>query len=276
MRVSSSPALQPLEPSATELVLDLLVTHPDQALSVQSLARAAEVMGIATPSIRVALTRLLQQGRIEKAERGRYALRVGGNPLQYEVEHWLDKERRLKPWTRGWILVHGADARLDRTSAKHHAHALQLQGFRALASQLWARPDNLADGIEAMRQTLLRLGLAPESAVFRGQEFDEAATRRMMDLWDVAAIRAGYAQARQALARSTARIEGMPLPQAACETLLLGRTVIRSIVRDPLLPEEMLPSAERRALLHAMRHYQDNAKRLWLRVLAEPALALAA
>ena len=37
--------------------LDLLFTHPRQALTVQ-LARAAEVMDIATPAVRVALTRL--------------------------------------------------------------------------------------------------------------------------------------------------------------------------------------------------------------------------
>jgi phenylacetic acid degradation operon negative regulatory protein len=274
--VSSSIPFEPLDLSAAELVLDLLVTHPERALSVQALARAAEVMGIATPSVRVALTRLLQQGRIEKAERGRYEMRAGGNPLQHEVEHWFDKERRLRPWSHGWIVVHSADARLDRTSAKHHAHALQLQGFMPLASQIWVRPDNLADSVGDMRQTLLRLGLASGSAVFRGQDFDEATTYRMMALWDVAAISAGYQQARQALARSMEKLEYLPLAQAACETLLIGRTVIRSIVRDPLLPEEILPSAERRALLDDMRHYQDNGKRLWLRVLDEPALALAA
>ncbi|MGT2491167.1 hypothetical protein ACU4GD_13210 [Cupriavidus basilensis] len=50
------------EPSATDLVLDLLFGHPERTLPVQALARGAEVMGIGTPSVRVALTRLQRQG----------------------------------------------------------------------------------------------------------------------------------------------------------------------------------------------------------------------
>lgn len=251
-------------PSATDLVLDLLFTHPRQALTVQALARAAEVMDIATPAVRVALTRLQRQGRVAKTGRGSYAVRLEGNPAHHEVQYWFDKESRLRDWKGDWLVVHDAAvARSAKTLWRHHQRALELYGFRMLDSALWVRPDNLDGGAPTMEAALRRLGLAPEALVFSGRQFDPASAQRMTGLWNVPGILAGYRHAHALLARSTARLARLSPAAAARETLLVGRAVIRAIVRDPLLPEAIQPGAERHALIDATRAYQAGALAIW-------------
>ena len=47
------------------------------------------------------------------------------------------------------------------------------------------------------------------------------------------------------------------------ESFLLGGRVIRQIVLDPLLPEPMVPAAERTALVDAMRPYDRAGRACW-------------
>jgi phenylacetic acid degradation operon negative regulatory protein len=257
------------EPSAADLVLDLLITHPEPHMTVQTLARAGEIMGLSTPSVRVALTRLLGQDRIVKTGRGCYAVQLQGNSVHYEVQHWFEKESRMGPWSGGWLVVHdGAVSRSDKTAWRHHLRALELNGFRALATGIAVRPDNLDGGAQAMRAALLRLGMAPASLVFSGSQFDADAAARMRGLWDVSALSAAYQSGLALIERSSARLARMQAEAAARETLLVGRAVIRSIVLDPLLPEAIQPGAPRRALIEATRAYQARARILWQEVLA--------
>jgi len=258
------------EPSAADLVLDLLITHPEPQMTVQALARAGEIMGISTPSVRVALTRLLDQGRIVKTGRGCYAVQLQGNSVHYEVQHWFEKESRLGPWSGGWLVVHDAAvARGDKTAWRHHVRALDLNGFRPLAAGISVRPDNLDGGAQAMRSTLARFGIATDSLLFSGSDFDAVAVDRMMKLWDVPALSAAYRSALALIAGSSARVARMTPEAAARETLLVGRAVIRGIVRDPLLPEAIQPGEPRRALIQATRAYQAHARTLWHALLGD-------
>ncbi|WP_020204792.1 MULTISPECIES: hypothetical protein [Cupriavidus] len=256
------------EPSATDLVIDLLFGHPERTLPVQALARGAEVMGIGTPSVRVALTRLQRQGRIVKTERGCYAAVPEGNPVYNEVEHWFEKESRLEQWNGGWLVVQDAAvARAEKTAWRHHARALALCGFRPLAAAINVRPDNLAGGATAMRAKLARLGMAGASLLFVGREFDVDTATRMVQLWDVPALQSAYRRALAQLDRSRAKLARMAPDAGARESMLVGRAIIRAIVRDPLLPEAIMDPAPRRALIEATRSYQLHARTLWVDLL---------
>ncbi len=258
------------EPSAIDLVLDLLIGHPEPHMTVQALARAGEIMGISTPSVRVALTRLLGQHRIVKTARGCYAVQVHGNPVHYELQHWFEKESRLRSWSGGWLVMHdGAVSRSEKTAWRRHLRALELHGFRALGTGMAVRPDNLDGSAEAMRAALIRLGMAADSLVFTGSHFDADTTARMMRLWDVPALSAAYGSALKLIANSSARLAHLAPETAARETLLVGRAVIRSIVLDPLLPEAIQPGAPRRALIKATRSYQAHARKIWGVVLSD-------
>ena len=50
--------------------------------------------------------------------------------------------------------------------------------------------------------------------------------------------------------------------------LLLGRTVIAHLIRDPLLPPELAASSERDSLTLEMQAYQGLARNLWRQWLA--------
>ncbi|EHP41703.1 PaaX family transcriptional regulator [Cupriavidus basilensis OR16] len=257
------------DPSATDLVLDLLFGHPERTLPVQALARGAEVMGIGTPSVRVALTRLQRQGRIVKTERGCYAVLPEGNPVYDEVEHWFEKESRLEHWAGDWLVVQDAAvarSREDRVAAScARAGAVRLS--HTGGRHQCVRPDNLAGGAAAMRTALSRLGMAGASLLFVGREFDADAQARMAQLWDVPALQLAYRRALAQLERSRAKLARMAPDAAARETMLVGRAIIRAIVRDPLLPEAIMDPAPRRALIEATRAYQLQARGLWVELL---------
>ncbi len=163
------------EPSAADLVLDLLITHPEPHMTVARSRARGRDHGLSTFPAWVALTRLLGQDRIVKTGRGCYAVQLQGNSVHYEVQHWFEKESRMGHWAGGRLLVHDGDVpRSDKTAWRHHLRALDLNGFRTLAAGLSARPDNLDGGAEAMRAALARLGLAAGSLVFGGSGFDAA------------------------------------------------------------------------------------------------------
>jgi len=52
------------------------------------------------------------------------------------------------------------------------------------------------------------------------------------------------------------------------ESFKLGGRVIRELVGDPLLPEPLLPVAERRALVTALRRYDRAGRRIWASFMA--------
>jgi phenylacetic acid degradation operon negative regulatory protein len=91
-------------------------------------------------------------------------------------------------------------------------------------------------------------------------------------LWDVKALRATYAGALKRLAASEARLSRLSPEAGARESLLLGREVIAQIVRDPLLPEEILQGDERPRLVAAMTAYQARSFAIWADVLGSEGL----
>jgi phenylacetic acid degradation operon negative regulatory protein len=255
-------------PSAPELILDLLVAHGG-TLPVQALCRAGALMGIGEPTIRVGLTRLAGEGKIERRERGSYALNLAGPALSRAVDDWQLKEAQTVPWRADWLAVHDTGVpRADKTAWRRHGLALALRGFAALRPGLQIRPDNLSGGLAAERIRLQELGLAHESLVFRLADLDAAALASARTLWDVQGLAASYRCLQAGLERSEQKLRTQKPEVAVRESLLLGRAVIGQLIRDPLLPFELMPSAPRIALRSTTRRYQETARRLWRRWLA--------
>ena len=55
--------------NARTLIIDLLLASGGQSLSVKQLVNAAQIFAISENSIRVAVTRLLKENKIESTER---------------------------------------------------------------------------------------------------------------------------------------------------------------------------------------------------------------
>jgi phenylacetic acid degradation operon negative regulatory protein len=251
-------------PAAKSLVLDLLSTLPRGAMPVRTLVDAGALFGLAGNNVRVALARLLASGLVERDDRGLYRLGARAEGVSRQVASWRTVDERVRPWDGGWIGVHTAGLpRGDRRAARLRTRAFRLLGFRTLACGLEVRPDNLVGGVATVREQLVRLGLDAATPVFALGQLDPATDARARRLWHPLALRAGYRKMRTALAESEKRIADLTVEAAMTESFRLGGEAIRQIVLDPLLPEPIVPAAERAALVAALRRYDRLGRSCW-------------
>jgi phenylacetic acid degradation operon negative regulatory protein len=231
---------------------------------VAALVAAGELFGLGESSVRVAVTRLLAAGHLERDERGLYRLGAEAQPVDRQVRAWRRREDDAVRWSGAWIGVHTAGLPRARGRVRStRERALRLLGFRDLAAGLAVRPDNLRGGVARLRDDLAALGLGAGAVVARLDALDAVSEARARALWDVDAMRAGWARLRARLEASEARLPQLEPGRAMAESFLLGGLAIRHIVRDPLLPEPIAPVAERRALVAAARRYDLAGRRVW-------------
>ena len=86
---------------------------------------------------------------------------------------------------------------------------------------------------------------------------------RARSLWDVAALCAGYRQSLADIEASQQRLQVASEAEAMAESFRVGGRVIRQLVLDPLLPDPIVPVAERDALVEAMRRYDRLGRACW-------------
>jgi phenylacetic acid degradation operon negative regulatory protein len=255
-----------VEPTAKSLILDLLSTVRGGAMPVRALVASGELFDIAENNVRVELARLAGRGLVERDGRGAYRIALGARAVQEHVASWTRIEERVVTWRGAWIGVHTAHLpRVPRASARRRARALEWLGFRDLEAGLAVRPDNLRGGVAEVRQRLRDLGLEPTAPVFAITDLDDAADAHARGLWDSAALRRDYRELQERLAASEERLPRRSLAGAMIETFLLGGRVIRQLVRDPLLPEPIVPAGERKALVEALRRYDRLGRECWSR-----------
>lgn len=256
---------------ARNLLLNLLLGAADRRLTAREAIAACALFGIRENSVRVALVRLASAGLVEAVGRGLYRLGAGAARLADEVSAWRESEARVREWRGEWIAVHVGDlGRSDRRALRARDRALRLLGLRELDRGLFVRPDNLAGGVDDVRERLRRLGLEPEAAVFVARAFDCAREQRAAALWDGASLTRGYRENAARLAQWLARADALALAAAARESLQLGNDAIRQLVFDPLLPAPLVDAAARADFAQAVRRFDDEGHAIWARFLRSP------
>jgi phenylacetic acid degradation operon negative regulatory protein len=259
-----------VKPTAKSVILDLLSTLGGRAMPVRALVAAASLFGIGENPLRVALARLLAAGTIERDERGAYRLGERARGIQRQVRSWRRLEERVRSWSGDWIAVHTAGlSRSDRAEVRRRERALRFFGFQELAPGLDLRPANLAGGVAAVRDELVALGLDVRAPVFTIDELDVAADKRARRLWNGEALVAAYRASRRRLEASAARLPELEAADAMVESFVLGGRVIRQLVLDPLLPEPIVPAAERTALAQEMNRYDKLGRAAWRELMRE-------
>jgi phenylacetic acid degradation operon negative regulatory protein len=253
-----------VRPTAKSLILDLLSTARVGAMPVRALVAAAALFEIGENGVRVELARLTARGLVQRNERGQYVLARAAAPVHERVSGWKDVESAHVDWTGGWIAVHTAGLpRRDRVALRRRERALRFLGLRELHAGLWVRPDNLRGGVAKVTTVLRSLGLEASAPTFVMSELAAELEAKARVLWDTDALRADYRELTAALAASEHRLESTPPQHALVESFLLGGRAIRTLTLDPLLPEALVPSAERSALVEAMQRYDRVGRRLW-------------
>ena len=197
----------------------LLGAHPAEASSAGILTLASK-LGFKQSAVRVALTRLVAAGDLERSG-GMYRLSA----------RLVDRQRRqdfaLQPqesrWDGSWrlaVVTIGAEDSTDRAALRT---ALRAAKFGELREGVWGRPDNISSRLQADTNHRLSLFSAvPDedsatlaSRVFALQDWARAAERLNRQLHD-----------------SSVMVERFEVAAA----------IVRHILDDPLLPAEILPA----------------------------------
>ncbi len=253
--------------SAKSVILEILSAH-QEAVAVRHLVRAAAIFGVAENSVRVAIVRLRAEGLVESTDRGVYKLGPAARPVDAQVNAYRTIAERMSPWDGSWIAVFTADlSRTDRPALRRRSLALKLRGFREFRQGLHLRPANLVGGLDALRPSLQQLGLDERALLFTLGALSPEEDALARSLWDANALLETYRDMQNRLDRSVAQMAKMSEEETIREAFLLGREAIRLLVLDPLLPEPLVPAAERGRLASTCADYQDRGVEHWRRYL---------
>ena len=259
--------LQVSELTARRLLLELVTARPRHSFSIAALCRAGEIVGFSAPSIRMAVTRLSEEGTLER-DGGSYTLHPQALLASPHVQNWATRHTTRIHWSGTWAAVdNSTTARTDRTALRHHDRALSMLGFRVWRGTLHIRPDNLTGGIDTLRSTLQATGMASDAIVFGVHHVDADSDSGLRKLWDTDALVARLEQKASALAESKDRLPELTSEEFAHESLVLGSEAISMLLRDPLLPDELCDPEPYRRLVEITRDYQNTAQDIWGRLL---------
>jgi phenylacetic acid degradation operon negative regulatory protein len=253
-----------MDVTAKSLVLDLLSTMRSGSMPVSLLVRAGEAFGIDQNSVRVTVARLHARGLVERDERGHYRLGRGAASTMTRVAAWRSLGEATRKWAGGWVAVHtAAIPRSDRCALRRTRRALRLFSFEELSSGLLVRPDNLKPSLAELREELSELGLDSRAACFALSALDPVREQQARELWDLGALSRAYRDSLARLEQSRHRLGRLDESAAMVESFVVGGSVLRQLVQDPLLPDELLPGHERRALIEAMKEYDAIGRACW-------------
>ena len=256
--------------TAKELVLDFLSNRAPREMAARVIVDSAGALGFSAQSIRMALTRLVEDRLALSTGRGTYRLAPSGDAMRREVRKWRATLSMTQAWSGAWIATYDAPvARSDRKALRLHEQAMRLRGFREFRAGLWLRPANLRLPTAELRAELAALGLHRDAILAELRDLDSRAQTEAMQLWDLKALLSGYEELTNALKASERRVKKMELAKAAGETLVLGRSVVRQINLDPLLPEELMPQRPLHTMVQTMMAYDDMAREMWRRFMRQ-------
>ncbi|MCZ6830372.1 MAG: hypothetical protein O7F73_12450 [Gammaproteobacteria bacterium] len=246
------------------LILVLLDTDPKVMTQSKMLVRAGEAFGFSTNQLRVALSRLVAEGLLDNPARGHYRLNRQGALLSQEIQRWRSLDQHRLDWQGDWIAVlTDSLASEGSTLWRHQLRALTLRGMARWRPGLWVRPANLSGGSQQLVEDLRHLGLDALQGSFTVQQADAACLRQLSGLWDCEALNRGYQLQLQQVYAAIKRLHRLSVRKALVDTLKVGSATVRLLLKDPLLPDEMVNGAKRQELTAAMMEYDDAGKQLW-------------
>ena len=230
-----------LDLSARELILALIDSTAIATLNAAYFVAAGRLFDMHPNAVRVALGRLVKDQSLIQVARGVYSLGSRGGELHAMVRNWSTIEQTLKPWDGGWLAAYlGQLTRTNKSKVRARERALRLVGFAAADANLWLRPDNFLESLIMTRCRLVHLGLEETVMISKIEEFQPTQAIDPSRLWDRVTMESRYQWCIEQLAASVGRLATLNSSAAARETLLLGRSVTRVILLDPLLPEQMV------------------------------------
>lgn len=231
-----------------------------------------EGAGVAVPTARATLDRMVLRGFLTRARVGRgveYGLTDHGREVLSEASERVHSPHPFSPQGQGWTLVTFSVPEGQRTLRHRLRAALTWEGFAPVRDGLWVAPGavDLVAALGSLRDELPSPGIV----AFRAQdlpEFPLAASVR--GAWDLEALRAAHE--RFLAVWEDPAVLAASVPPASALTMLVSDWL--ALLRaDPRLPEHFLdgdwPASRSIAAYRARRAELLAAARDDLSVLAE-------
>lgn len=249
--------------SPARLILDLLDADPKGMSSARRLLAAGSVFQFSSNQMRVALSRLANEGLLTNPSRGQYALSPAAQKMSTEIQRWHHIEQQRLLWQQDWATVVCANLAAEGSAQfRSQSRALALRGLRRWRPGVWVRPNNLHGGLPTLVADLQSLGLDAIQGSFLIKDADASTQQELLSLWDAAQINLEYSRRLNDIRAAHERLTA-PHPWLLIETMELGSDTIRFLLKDPLLPDGLTDSHSRCALINAMQQYDRQGRKLW-------------
>ena len=227
---------------------DAIVAHGG-TIWLGSLIRLLEPLGLSERMVRTAVFRLSRDGWMTSFQVGRrsyYSLSEHGR-RQFEGVYRRIYDMPRDPWDGRWLLLFVNCERVEPRTRDALRTQLGWQGFGAVSSNVLAHP---AGDMDAVRPVLADLGVDETVVPMRGRAEDMeglAPQREMVRCcWDLDRIAETYNEFldrfRPVLQVLQAEPESVSGETCFHLRMLLMHDWRRKLLRDPLLPEELLPA----------------------------------
>jgi phenylacetic acid degradation operon negative regulatory protein len=204
--------------TARSVVLSVLLgAHPAWA-TASELIRLTADFDIREPTVRVALTRMVSAGDLVRSEDG---YRLSDRLLARQRRQDDAINPRLRPWNGTWATLIITSVGTDARTRAALRTTLQDKRFAELREGVWLRPDNLDVELTADVRDRVR--------VLHSQDDDPADLAAR--LWDLP----GWARTGHQLLDEMSVATGIP------GRFVAAAAMVRHLVTDPVLPDELLP-----------------------------------
>jgi phenylacetic acid degradation operon negative regulatory protein len=211
------PSITPL--TARSVALSTLLGFHPPALPVSALVKVGELFGITDRATRVALTRMARDGDVTVND-GVYRL---SEPLvRRQAQQDTLTSPPIRRWTGGWEMAIVTST--TRPLAERVALRKRMVRYRMgeLREGVWMRPDNLSRELDGI--------IAEQCEFFVGHHSDSPSLAA--SLWDLP----GWA------AETDRLLTVLDEAESLAEGFMATAEVIRHLLLDPYLPDELRPA----------------------------------
>jgi phenylacetic acid degradation operon negative regulatory protein len=220
--------------TARSVVLSVLLgAHPAHA-SASELIRLTADFGLKETTLRVALTRMVSAGDLVRSAGG---YRLSDRLLARQRRQDDAMRPRVRAWHGSWHVLIVTSVGTDARTRAALRTAMHDKRFGELREGVWMRPDNLDLDLEPEVQARVRVLKAR----------DDGPAELANQLWDLPGwTRVGH----RLLDEMAQQTRGADTPGR----FMVAAAMVRHLLTDPMLPEELLPPDWPGAQLRASYH----------------------
>src|SRR5579884_1000536 len=205
--------------TARSVVLSVLLgAHPAWATAAE-LIKLTSDFGIKETTLRVALTRMVSAGDLVRSADG---YRLSDRLLARQRRQDEAISPRVRPWRGYWTTVIVTTVGTDARTRASLRITMQDKRFGELREGVWLRPDNLELVLDSEVQARVRILKAR----------DDAPAELAAQLWDLR----GWTRAGHRLLDEMAAASDIP------GRFMVAAAMVRHLLTDPVLPNELLPA----------------------------------